>query len=73
MKTAGRNSSVDYPPLLSGPPDEEEPAWSHAVGSGALLPGNMEEESSRGANGSTVALGQTGKLCLSVCTFYVLN
>ncbi|XP_034470389.1 neurocan core protein-like isoform X2 [Hippoglossus hippoglossus] len=57
VKTAGQNSSVDYPPLLSGPPDEEEPAWSHAVGSGALLPGNMEEESSRGANVSTVTLG----------------
>ncbi|XP_019963642.2 neurocan core protein-like [Paralichthys olivaceus] len=59
VKTAGQNSSVDYPPLLSGPPDEEEPSWSHAVGSGALLPGNMEEESSRGANDSTVSLGPT--------------
>ncbi|KAG7461362.1 neurocan core protein-like, partial [Solea senegalensis] len=59
VKKAGQNSSLDYPPLLSVPADEEEPAWSHAVGSGALLPGNMEEESSRGANVSTVTLGPT--------------
>ncbi|XP_041658499.1 neurocan core protein-like isoform X2 [Cheilinus undulatus] len=50
------NGSVDYPPILSGPPDEEEPAWSHAVGSGALLPGNMEEESRGGVNISTITL-----------------
>ncbi|CAJ1072085.1 neurocan core protein-like isoform X1 [Xyrichtys novacula] len=50
------NSSLDYPPLLTGPPDEEEPAWSHAVGSGALLPGNMEEESRGGVNISTITL-----------------
>ncbi|KAI3374351.1 hypothetical protein L3Q82_006189 [Scortum barcoo] len=51
------NSSLDYPPLLSGHPDEEEPAWSHAVGSGALLPGNIEEESNRGGvNMSTITL-----------------
>lgn len=56
------NRSLDYPPLLTGAPDEEEPAWSHAVGSGALLPGNMEEESSRGgANISTITpLSTTG-------------
>ncbi|XP_040911426.1 neurocan core protein-like [Toxotes jaculatrix] len=59
VEKAGLNSSLDYPPLLSGPPDEEEPAWSHAVGSGALLPGNMEEESSRGSNVSTITLGPT--------------
>ncbi|AWP04187.1 putative neurocan core protein-like [Scophthalmus maximus] len=57
IKTTGQNRSLDYPPLLSGTPDEEEPAWSHAVGSGALLPGNMEEEGSRGSNVSTVTLG----------------
>ncbi|XP_061878722.1 neurocan core protein-like isoform X2 [Entelurus aequoreus] len=32
---------------LESPPEEEEPAWSQTVGSGSLLPGNMEEESSR--------------------------
>ncbi|XP_075954554.1 neurocan core protein-like [Anarhichas minor] len=57
------NSSLDHPPLLSGPPDVEEPAWSHAVGSGALLPGNMEEESSRGGvNISTVTLSPTDEV-----------
>ncbi|KAM3604453.1 uncharacterized protein V6R79_011196 [Siganus canaliculatus] len=57
VEKAVLNSSLDYPPLLSGPSDEEEPAWSHAVGSGALLPGNMEEESSRGgANISTITI-----------------
>ncbi|XP_039999999.1 neurocan core protein-like [Xiphias gladius] len=59
VEKAGLNSSLDYPHLLSGPPDEEEPAWSHAVGSGALLPGNMEEESSRGSNVSSITLGPT--------------
>uniref|UniRef100_A0A3B4UX11 Neurocan n=2 Tax=Seriola dumerili TaxID=41447 RepID=A0A3B4UX11_SERDU len=59
VEKAGHNSSLDYPPLLSGPSDEEEPAWSHSVGSGALLPGNMDEESSRGSNISTITLGQT--------------
>ncbi|XP_044074903.1 neurocan core protein-like [Siniperca chuatsi] len=60
VEKAVLNSSLDYPPLLSGPPDEEEPAWSHAVGSGALLPGNMEEESNRGrVNISTITLSPT--------------
>ncbi|XP_070775304.1 neurocan core protein-like [Enoplosus armatus] len=60
VEKAVLNSSMDYPPLLSGPPDEEEPAWSHAVGSGALLPGNMEEESNRGGvNISTITLSPT--------------
>ncbi|CAL8281591.1 unnamed protein product [Lota lota] len=36
-----------YPPSPSGPPEEEEPAWSHSLGSGAPLPGNMEEEVGR--------------------------
>ncbi|XP_045908453.1 neurocan core protein-like [Micropterus dolomieu] len=54
------NHSLDYPPILSEPPDEEEPAWSHAVGSGALLPVNMEEESNRGGvNISTTSLSPT--------------
>ncbi|XP_042354489.1 neurocan core protein-like [Plectropomus leopardus] len=48
VEKAVLNSSLDYPPLLSGPSEVEEPAWSHAVGSGALLPGNMEEESKGG-------------------------
>ncbi|XP_026169648.1 neurocan core protein-like [Mastacembelus armatus] len=56
------NSSLDYPPLLSGPPDDEESAWSHTVGSGALLPGNIEEESSKGSNISTVTLGPKVKV-----------
>ncbi|XP_029381266.1 neurocan core protein-like [Echeneis naucrates] len=56
VEKADQNSSLDYPPLLPGP-DEEEPTWSHAVGSGALLPGNIEEESSRGPNISTITLG----------------
>ncbi|KAG7214682.1 hypothetical protein INR49_010574 [Caranx melampygus] len=59
VEKADGNSSLDYPSLLSGPSDEEEPAWSHAVGSGALLPGNMEEESSRGSNITTMTLGPT--------------
>ncbi|XP_068593903.1 neurocan core protein-like [Cebidichthys violaceus] len=57
------NSSLDRPPSLSGPRDVEEPAWSHAVGSGALLPGNMEEESSRGGvNISTINLSPTDEV-----------
>ncbi|XP_034039882.1 neurocan core protein-like isoform X2 [Thalassophryne amazonica] len=49
--------SVDYPPSVSGPPDEDEPSWAHTVGSGTLLPGNIEEEPSRGGfNVSTTTL-----------------
>ncbi|GLD51724.1 neurocan core protein-like protein [Lates japonicus] len=59
VEEAGLNSSLDYPPILSLHPDEEEPTWSHAVGSGALLPSNMEEESSRGSNISTITPGPT--------------
>ncbi|KAK5919418.1 hypothetical protein CgunFtcFv8_023315 [Champsocephalus gunnari] len=56
------NSSLDYPTLLSGPQDMEEPAWSHTVGSGALLPGNMEEESNRGGvNISNMTLSPSDK------------
>ncbi|KAM4605289.1 neurocan core protein-like [Polymixia lowei] len=48
---------LDYPPSPSGPPEEEEPAWSHSLGSGAPLPGNMEEEGIRGRfNFSTTTL-----------------
>ncbi|KAJ3595448.1 hypothetical protein NHX12_004751 [Muraenolepis orangiensis] len=41
--------SLYNPPTLSpfGPPEEDEPAWSHSLGSGAPLPGNMDEEVSR--------------------------
>ncbi|XP_034051858.1 LOW QUALITY PROTEIN: neurocan core protein-like [Gymnodraco acuticeps] len=57
------NSSLDYPTLLSGPQDMEEPAWSHTVGSGALLPGNMEEESNRGGvNISNMTLSPSDEL-----------
>ncbi|KAK2822305.1 hypothetical protein Q5P01_022370 [Channa striata] len=62
VEKAVLNSSLDYPSLLSGPPDEEEPTWSHAVGSGAMLPGNMEEESSKGSNISSVTLSPTVKV-----------
>lgn len=68
VEAAGPSGSQDFPPLLSGAPEEEEAVWSHAVGSGALLPGNIEEESSRaGANTSTVTLTTTGEpKCASV-------
>lgn len=59
------NGSLDNPLSLSGPPDEEEPAWSHSVGSGALLPVTMEEESSStggGINISTTALSPTSEV-----------
>ncbi|KAG8014107.1 Neurocan core protein, partial [Nibea albiflora] len=60
VEKAVLNSSLDYHPLLPGPSDDEEPAWSHAVGSGALLPGNMEEESNKGGvNISTITLSPT--------------
>lgn len=63
LDAAGPSGSQDFPPLLSGAPEEEEAVWSHAVGSGALLPGNIEDESSRaGANTSTVTLTTTGEL-----------
>ncbi|KAF7661781.1 hypothetical protein LDENG_00254430 [Lucifuga dentata] len=54
----GTEEQEKRPPSPSGPPDEEESAWSHSVGSGALLPGNVEEEGSRGGfNHSTKTLG----------------
>ncbi|XP_029310015.1 neurocan core protein-like isoform X2 [Cottoperca gobio] len=63
VERAVLNSSMTYPPLLSGPPDVEEPAWSHTVGSGAPLPGNMEEESNRGGvNISTITLSPTDEV-----------
>ncbi|XP_037644279.1 neurocan core protein-like [Sebastes umbrosus] len=63
VEKAVLNRSLDYPSLLSAPPDVEEPTWSHAVGSGALLPGNMEEESNRGGvNISTITLSPTDEV-----------
>lgn len=70
MRGAGEQAKgpLDYPPTPSGPPDEEEPAWSPSVGSGALLPGNVEEEGRRGGlNLSTITLGPTGEH--SFCVF----
>lgn len=71
------NGSLDNPLSLSGPPDEEEPAWSHSVGSGALLPVTMEEESSStggggGINISTTALSPTCKHLMSVFRYFVM-
>lgn len=64
VKSLVLNSSQEYPPpVLSSPRYEEEPAWSHAVGSGALLPGNMEEESRRGAENIST-LSPTGEHCV---------
>lgn len=55
------NSSQAYPLSLPGAPEEEEPAWSHAVGSGALLPVNIDEEASRGGlNANTTTFSPTG-------------
>uniref|UniRef100_A0AAV2JQ16 Neurocan core protein n=1 Tax=Knipowitschia caucasica TaxID=637954 RepID=A0AAV2JQ16_KNICA len=46
-----QNGSQENPPSVQpSPRNDEEPAWSHTVGSGALLPGNMEEESRRGSD-----------------------
>ncbi|XP_023820824.1 neurocan core protein [Oryzias latipes] len=54
------NSSQAYPLSLPGAPEEEEPAWSHAVGSGALLPVNIDEEASRGGlNANTTTFSPT--------------
>jgi len=52
--------SLYYPPSPSGPPEEEEPAWSHSLGSGAPLPGGMDEEVSR-FNLSATATVPTGE------------
>ncbi|KAK7945721.1 hypothetical protein WMY93_001449 [Mugilogobius chulae] len=55
------NSSRKYPPPVQPIPHyEEDPSWSHTVGSGALLPGNVEEEGRRGAdNISAIMLSPT--------------
>ncbi|XP_055007722.1 neurocan core protein-like [Boleophthalmus pectinirostris] len=51
--------SQRYPPQMPPRPHyKEDPAWSHTVGSGALLPGNMEEESRRGTD-SAITLSPT--------------
>lgn len=51
VNTLDLNRSQDNPVSVKPSPRyEEDPAWSHAVGSGALLPGNVEEESRRGAD-----------------------
>lgn len=60
------NGSADYPLSLLGPQDDEESAWSHAVGSGTLLPGVADEDSTHGAGGggdniSTTTVSPTGK------------
>ncbi|XP_072220103.1 neurocan core protein-like isoform X2 [Leuresthes tenuis] len=60
VEEATINSSLDYPLSQRGRPDDEEPAWLHTVGSGALLPGNMDEESNRGGvNISSTTLSPT--------------
>ncbi|KAM9720131.1 neurocan core protein-like isoform 1-T2 [Menidia menidia] len=57
------NSSLYYPLSPPSQPDDEEPVWSHAVGSGALLPGNVDEESSRGGvNITTATLSPTAEM-----------
>ncbi|XP_037537264.1 neurocan core protein [Nematolebias whitei] len=57
------NASLEEPLSLPAPQDDEEAAWSPVVGSGALLPGNMEEESNRGgANISTTPLSPTAEV-----------
>ncbi|KAM8838530.1 neurocan core protein-like [Synchiropus picturatus] len=57
------NSSVVSPVLMSGTPEEEE---SHAVGSGSMLPGNAEVESSRGGNDvSTVTPTVVAEPCVT--------
>ncbi|XP_041847825.1 neurocan core protein-like [Melanotaenia boesemani] len=51
------NGSLDDPLSQPGQTEDVEPAWSHAVGSGALLPGNVEEEGNGGrVNVSTTTL-----------------
>ncbi|KAM6948327.1 neurocan core protein-like [Aplochiton taeniatus] len=52
------------PPRPSGPQEEEDTAWSHSVGSGAPLPGNVEEEGSRG--GFNRSNGTTGTAAVGV-------
>lgn len=73
LEAAVPSGSQDFPPLLSGAPEEEEAVWSHAVGSGALLPGNIEEESSRaGVNTSAITL-TTGELQCASDVFFSAN
>ncbi|KAM4727675.1 neurocan core protein-like [Anableps anableps] len=53
------NGSLDYPLSLLGPQDDEESAWSHAVGSGTLLPGVTDEDSTKRGNTSTTTVSPT--------------
>uniref|UniRef100_A0A8C7ZQB1 Neurocan core protein n=1 Tax=Oryzias sinensis TaxID=183150 RepID=A0A8C7ZQB1_9TELE len=55
------SQSLPPPPSsFPGAPEEEEPVWSHAVGSGALLPVNIDEEASRGGlNANTTTFSPT--------------
>ncbi|XP_038125930.1 neurocan core protein-like isoform X1 [Cyprinodon tularosa] len=53
------NGSLDYPLSLLGPQDDEESAWSHAVGSGNLLPSVTDEESTQGGVGSNISTTAT--------------
>lgn len=57
------NGSLEYPLSLLGPQDDEESAWSHAVGSGTILPDVLDEDSVRGEGGniSTTTVSPTGK------------
>uniref|UniRef100_A0A3P8WER1 Neurocan core protein-like n=1 Tax=Cynoglossus semilaevis TaxID=244447 RepID=A0A3P8WER1_CYNSE len=59
VKKVDQNSSVEYHTLLSLPAEEEDLAWAHTVGSGALSPGNTEEETTNGANTSAVTVQPT--------------
>ncbi|XP_076000891.1 neurocan core protein-like [Genypterus blacodes] len=54
---------LDHPPTPSRSPQEEEPGWSPSVGSGAPLPGNVEEDGRRGGlNLSAITLGPTAEV-----------
>ncbi|PWA25117.1 hypothetical protein CCH79_00005216 [Gambusia affinis] len=58
------NGSLEYPLSLLGPQDDEESAWSHAVGSGTILPGVSDEDSVRGEGGniSTTTVSPTAEV-----------
>ncbi|XP_035993963.1 neurocan core protein isoform X1 [Fundulus heteroclitus] len=57
------NGSLDYPLSLLGPQDDEESAWSHAVGSGTLLPGVIDENSIQGGeNISSTTVNPTAEV-----------
>ncbi|KAK5613906.1 hypothetical protein CRENBAI_014671, partial [Crenichthys baileyi] len=60
------NDSLDYPPSLLGPQDDEESSWSHVVGSGTLLPSITDEDSTQGGGGgnniSTTTVSPTAEV-----------